>query len=358
MLKILEAKWCAYRLPYHRTVRWSDTVEDSADYLMLELKDEQGRTGVAEATLKPTWSGGSVRSVGSMLDDMLLPMIIGRQFDSSENLHQLLSMIPENSPAKALIASASDLLFLQDGGADDALDVPMSWAVTRATPGRMADEAESMVSRYGFTTLKVKGGQGFSVDIEALRTIRQAVGPGVALTVDANAAYSTGEMMAYVDGMANAGAIVVEDPAPLVPDLDFQEIVANAPVPVLVDFTCASAWHAHVYLERGATALSIKPGRYGLPEGYRIAELARAAGARACIGLFGESALGALTNLQAARRYPALTEFLPAELSFFLMLREQVLYAEPAIKGGLLRVPAPADIAASIDRNLLKRHAL
>lgn len=357
-MRIRQAHWHAYRLPYRRTITWSDTVEDAADYLMLQLEDDQGRTGVAEVTLKPTWSGGTVRSVGAVLDDVLLPMILDREFEDAESLQKLLSIVPENSSAKALVGSACELIFLQAAGEVGPIDVPMSWAVTRASPVSMAQEAEDMVRRYGFATLKVKGGQGFATDVEALRSIRAAVGAGVALTVDANWHYAPSEITSYVEAMANAGATVVEDPASLVPDAHFRAAVANAPVPLLVDFACASAWHAQVFLENGAKALSVKPGRYGLPEGYRIARLAEEAGARACIGLFGESALGTLVSLQAARRFPALTRFLPAELSFFLMLRQQVLHEEPAIRGGMLRIPAPAELPGQIDRALLKRHAL
>lgn len=57
-MKIVNARWQAYRLPYRRSIRWIDMVEDAADFLMLELQDDHGRTGIGEVTLKPTWSGG------------------------------------------------------------------------------------------------------------------------------------------------------------------------------------------------------------------------------------------------------------------------------------------------------------
>lgn len=289
---------------------------------------------------------------------MLLPMIMGREFASSDAIQQLLAMVPENSAAKTVIGSAAELIFLQAQGDVRTLEIPMSYAVTRADPRNMASEAELMVARHGFKTLKIKGGQGFATDVEVVHAIRQAVGAGVALTVDANAAYEADELEPYVDTMANAGAVVVEDPVTLVPSSRFRTVVAAARVPVMADFMCASAWHAQAFLESGANALSVKPGRCGLLEANRIASLTAAAGAQACIGLFGESALGTLVSLQAARTHPVLTQFLPAELSFYLMLEAQVLQQVPRVQAGVLCLPPPAEIAGLIDPGLLNRHAI
>ena len=67
--------------------------------------------------------------------------------------------------------------------------VDLTWAVTRQPPAHMAAEAGEVCARYGFRTLKVKGGQGLETDLTALREIRAAVGDAVELYVDANSAY-------------------------------------------------------------------------------------------------------------------------------------------------------------------------
>lgn len=41
-----------YSLPYERPVRWSDIVEESAQFILLRLDSDTGHTGVAEMTIK------------------------------------------------------------------------------------------------------------------------------------------------------------------------------------------------------------------------------------------------------------------------------------------------------------------
>ena len=129
-------------------------------------------------------------------------------------------------------------------------------------------------SSHGFRALKIKGGQGLDTDLAALRQIRAAVGDAIDFYVDANGAYPRAEAAEYVRAIAGEGAKVAEDPCLLQPDAQFVELLARSPIPVLVDSRCASLKDAAQFLERGATALSVKPGRIGITEVRRIAELA------------------------------------------------------------------------------------
>ena len=125
-------------------------------------------------------------------------------------------------------------------------------------------------------------------------------------------------------------------------------------IPVLVDSGCASLKDAVQLLERGATALSVKPGRIGITEARRIAELAAQKGANVCSGMYAESALGTLISLQfsCALGKP----LVPAEQSFYLMMRDQILREPLPIAGGRVRLPATGDIASLIDWDRVERH--
>ena len=52
-----------YRLPYAREVVWSNAVEDSGLFALLRLESDTGVVGIAEGTIKNTWSGVSPRSL-------------------------------------------------------------------------------------------------------------------------------------------------------------------------------------------------------------------------------------------------------------------------------------------------------
>ena len=345
------ARWSlrSYRLPYEREVRWSDVVESAAQFLLLRLESDSGHAGVAEATVKATWSGVSRRTLEAAIEDLFVPILQQADLADPAAVRERLEAIPENHAAKALVDNALwDLHAAKSGKALWQLwggrqSVDLSWAVTRQAPALMAEEAAAMVRRYGFRTLKVKGGQGLDVDVQGMREIRAAVGREVRVYVDANGFYPFREAERYVNAMADAGAQVVEDPCPLAPDAQFTALQKAAPVPILVDFGCASRRDAALFIERGARALSLKPGRFGLSDTRAMLQMAQQAGAATVVGLFGESALGTLAALQLASLLPQ--DSLPAETTWFLAMTEQIVAAPLEIRRGATDLPATPGFA-------------
>lgn len=342
----------SYSLVYSRPVHWFNSSEDRAQFVALRVFSE-GATGVAEVPFKPTWTGLSVRSTVALVSDLYLPALHETDLTDFAAVQAALAVFPGNQTAKMLVlnacatlrAAATGIPLWQSLGGKDVLD--LSWCVTRQQPVAMANEAEAMVARHGFGTLKVKGGQGFDTDRSALRLIRDALGEGVTLTVDANGAYSATETPDYVRMIADEGVVVAEDPCPLAPDDAFTGIVEACALPILVDSPCISVVDARAFLDAGAGYISVKPGRVGIPEAIAVAELARSRGAKLCTGLFAESALGSLLGLQFSA---AVSEpFLPAEQSFYLLMSEQILHTLPEIQNGQMQLPSNADLDALAD---------
>jgi L-alanine-DL-glutamate epimerase-like enolase superfamily enzyme len=337
------AEWSlhVYELPYDREVVWSNARERAGLFALLKLISDSGHTGIAEGTIKHTWSGVSPRSLAAALEDVIVPALRGVDLADDGALYASLARIPENRLAKALVsnagwtlraAAAGKPLWQLLGGREEA---EVCWTVTRRAPAEMAAESADYCARYGFRTLKVKGGQGVDTDLRALAEIRRAV-PGVALYVDANAAYTRGQALDYVRRIAEAGATVAEDPSP---------------IPILVDGSCTSVRDAELYLARGAKAVSLKPGRVGLSESRRIGERLGAAGAASALGIYAESALGTLVNMH-------LPATLAAEQSFFLLMRAQVVTQVPPIRGGRLRLPPEPDLSRLVDWQAVQRYCV
>jgi L-alanine-DL-glutamate epimerase-like enolase superfamily enzyme len=221
----------------------------------------------------------------------------------------------------------------------------------------MAAEAATMVERHGFGTLKVKGGQGVDTDCAGMRAIRSAVGDAVRLYVDANGAYAAGQGLDYAQAMADVGAVLVEDPCALAPDVAFRKLQQASPVPLLVDFGCASLRDAGLFMEQGARALSVKPGRFGLSHARAMAQLAQPVRCAVVVGLMGESVLGTLAGLQFASALPnALTQpIFPAELTWFLAMTEQITTMTPKIVNGAVELSDCASLATLIDWRAVER---
>jgi L-alanine-DL-glutamate epimerase-like enolase superfamily enzyme len=352
-MRLAEYSLHCYRLRYERPVRWSDIVEEAAPFVLLRLQSETGAVGVAEITVKPTWCGVTARSLMAIIEEAFLPLIATADLDDPAKVRVLLDRIPENQAAKTLIDNACwDLHAARLGHAlwhlwGGASRVELSWALTRQAPRAMAGEAATMVARHGFRTLKVKGGQGFDIDLDGMREIRSAVGGTVRLYVDANGAYAADQALDYSRALADAGAVMVEDPCALVPDASFQKLQQQSPVPLLVDFGCTSLRDAALFIEQGAKALSIKPGRFGLSNARVMEKLALQAGCSPVVGLMGESVLGTLAGLQFAAALPQ--PILPAELTWFLAMTEQITTVTPKVVDGAIDLPECASLGALID---------
>ena len=84
-------------------------------------------------------------------------------------------------------------------------------------------------------------------------------------------------------------------------------------------------------------------------------ELARRSGCASVVGLMGESALGTLAALQFAAALP--DPALPAEVSWFLAMTEQVTAAMPKIVDGAVDLPDVPSLASLVEWSALARLA-
>lgn len=352
----------AYRLPYERPVKWSDIVEEGGTFLMLRLSSDDGHEGVAEMTAKPTWTGFGLQGLSAALTEVLLPRLARVDLSDAGAVARCLDGIPGLHAPKAMIDNA--LWDLRAGASRQALwqqwqghaRVPVSFTVTRQAPGLMAREAADLVDRLGLRMLKVKGGQGTAVDARVLRELRAAVGDRIGYYVDANGAYPPGEARAYAQAMFDAGAQVVEDPCALVPGARFMALQSGLPGPLLVDFGCWSPQDTALFIESGARAVSLKPGRFGLSVTRAMQLLAEAAGVTTVVGMFGESALGTCQALMQAACLDARS--LPAEVTWYLSMREQVLREVPVVREGCIELSQAACVADRVDWQQVQRWSI
>jgi muconate cycloisomerase len=171
------------------------------------------------------------------------------------------------------------------------------------------EEAEREVAKVateGIRTIKIKVGVDPDRDVEMVRRIRETVGPGMALCVDANQGYRTpGEAIRTLRRMERFDLIYFEQPVEGIERL--AEVARAIDVPVMAD---ESAWNAHDVIQiiekRAAQIVSIyttKPG--GLYRAMEVAAVARAAGIICNVNGSVETGVGNLANLQLAAAAPA-----------------------------------------------------
>jgi len=349
-----------YRLPYRRSVTWAYAAESSSDYALLRLTADDGTVGIAEGVVKPARTGFSPRSLAVTLEDVMLPRLRGVELADAAAVARAFDWVDGNRSPRALLdnacwsmraAARGKPLWREWGGAPE---IALSWIVTRQSPALMAAEAAEMCRRYGLRSLKLKGGQGRDTDLRVIAEVRAAVGEGIELSMDANRAYPQEGIAGYLSAIADAGVAVAEDPCTIAPDRAFERLQRDCPIPLLVDYACTSRDDAALFIDRGARALMIKPGRTGISEAREIDALCAAHGVRVSLGMYYESALGTLLALQAAAGLKS-PLVLPPEHSFFLILAAQVTQQIPAIKDGKLRLPDEPRLETMVDWKAVER---
>jgi len=169
------------------------------------------------------------------------------------------------------------------------------------------EEQAKRALRYveeGFKALKLKLGRGGpEEDIARVKAVRDAVGEGVRILVDANQGWSLEEAKRVIERISGLGVELVEQPVAW-DDLDaMAELARWSPVPIAADESVKTPADALRVAERGAAqVINIKLMKSrGILGAARIAAISEAAGIVNMIGCMGESRVGITAGVHAAQ---------------------------------------------------------
>lgn len=167
-----------------------------------------------------------------------------------------------------------------------------------AGPGRAA-----AATRSGFTTLKVKvGAASIDADMARIRAIRNAVGAGIGIRIDANGAWSADAAVRALRGLAPVGIEFVEQP--VAPDdlAGAARVQRDGAVAVVADEAVTSPAAVDRIAAAGAAAgVMVKVARVGGPHAaLDAARRARAAGLSVYVASLWESAVGHAVGVHTA----------------------------------------------------------
>jgi D-galactarolactone cycloisomerase len=141
------------------------------------------------------------------------------------------------------------------------------------SPSDYARELAEFVE-LGFTAVKLKSG-GLSIDkeVERIRAVRDAIGPGVQLALDVNAAYDVAECIEYANTVAEFDIAWLEEPLHwyLQPP-DYVALARASPIPLAHG---EREWHrfaARDFIDSGALRyIQFDSARFGgMTEGLRV----------------------------------------------------------------------------------------
>jgi O-succinylbenzoate synthase len=286
--------------------------------LIVQLRDEAGLVGYGESPPfeLPFYSEETLTSARDLLERVLLPRIVGREFHDPEAIDAVLREGVRGNPfARAGIETAAWDLEAQRHNVGLGALVAARLGVSAATSvlcgvalGIPEDRRSATLTRWvaeaverGYRRIKIKVAPGW--DAGAVRAAREGMAGGdLPLTVDANGAYAWPDHERELKDLDAAGLLYIEQP--LAPD----ELVGHAQLgrvlrtPICLDETLKSASHARqVVALEGPRVWNIKVHRVGgLTEVCRIYRVAAESGAELWAGTMPESGIGSQAPLAVA----------------------------------------------------------
>ena len=333
--------------------------------LILWLSATDGTTGLGDAAPLTEFGGGNIEQSESALR-ALAPELLGSNID---NLPDLLEVrLDERAETAALRCgldtAALDLAARYQGRPLAALlsnGRPARSVAVNATIGE--PELEQAVAAAqaalfdGFRTIKLKIGMAKDVagEVSRVAAVRDALGPDIALRLDANGAWDAATASAALRQFAPYNIEFVEQPVAADDISGLARVRRGSPIPVAADEAVSSLMEAMRIIERqAADVIIIKPMVCGgLHVSRTIIEHAIAAGLRVVVTSSIESGIGLAAALHLAATLPASS---PACGLATADLLADDLVAEPlTIIDGRMLLPGGAGLGVVVDEAALRR---
>jgi len=306
----------------------------SVESVVIRIDTESGTSGYGEASTIAFVTGETPETIMATLA-RFRTALIGKHALAIGQVHGVMdAMIRGNSAAKAAVdialydilgKSLEQPLHRLLGAAETSFATDVMLSID--APDAMAEEARSRCAQ-GFTALKVKAGRDVPADVEAVRRIRQAVGPEIILRIDANQGWTIAETLKVARELHSHDIRGIEQPVP------FWDVEGMArlrgrmgSIELIADESLHSPQDA-VRLVRAAAAdmFSLKLAKAGgIYRALQINAIAEASGVSCMLGCMPETriATAAAAHLKAAQNNISVAD-----------LDAAVLVAEPRIDGG------------------------
>jgi muconate cycloisomerase len=267
-------------------------------YVLVRLRDDSGHEGLGEASVTSVWSGETQDGTTALIQNVLSPLLIGADpFDTEWISRRMDRAAFGNSFAKAALEMA--LLDLQGqlleipvykllGGKEDGTaGIRLKFVVGAVEPEVAAQRARRMVDR-GWKAIKVKVGRHEHprIDVERLKAVRDAIGPGIWLSVDANGGYSVEQAVWIAPRLEKLDVALFEQPTRRGDHVSMAEVRRRSGILVMADESVFTPQDAvEVIRHQAADVLSLYPGKHGgIRSTQHIAKMAEAAGLACTIG--------------------------------------------------------------------------
>lgn len=335
------------RMPLRHPFRISSGEMSDRRVFLLELRHPDGEVGWGEcvAGTRPNYSPETTDTAWLAVTSWLAPRVLGREFASARDVAPVLGEdIRGHLMAKAGVemtfwaleaALRGEPLSRLLGGTRERVEAGISLGIQESPEALAGKAAAGRAEGYRRIKVKIEPGR----DVAFVAAAREALGPDVSLSADANTAYgrSDAEHLAELDRFE---LVYLEQPLEADDFLGLARLQARLRTPLCLDESIESAARAADMLELDAgRVINLKPGRVGgFTASLAIHALCRERDVPLWCGGMLESGVGRAHNVALAS-LPGFT--LPGDLSASARYWERDIVRPEWVleEDGTLRVP-------------------
>ena len=318
-MRIRRVQLTQIRLPLLFPFETSVGRTTARNIILVQLVDESGATGWGECVADelPHYSEEWTGSAWPAIEEILAPMVVGRELATPADVDTLFAPIRGNRMARAAIESASwDLdatmrgvpLWQALGGTQAEIPAGASIGLQSSVETLLTKIETELAAGYQRVKIKIKPGQ----DVRLVAAVRERF-PDVRLMVDANSAYRLEDtpLLQSLDGF---GLMMIEQPLAHDDIADHARLQREIATPICLDESIRSAADARHAIELGACRIiNVKMGRVGgHAEARKIEAVCRENGIDVWCGGMLEAGIGRAHNI-ALSTLPGFT--LPGDVS-------------------------------------------
>jgi len=344
-LKIEQIEVTSLALPYKKPLITATNKFVTAHGLLVKVISGGGLEGYGYADLFPR-TGETLESARHAIENIIKPTIVGRELREWARLRKEIDhLITGNPRAKAALETGIydalaksvhvPVYFLLGGLFRTEIKVIKMLGVE--DPEAMAEQAKLLV-REGFTALKLKMSGHTDLDLNRVSKVRDAVGSGVFIKVDANEAYDAKTAIRLAKGLADLGVEIFEQPVPRSQIEALWEVKRHSPIKIEADQSVRTAADAYTLVQnRAIDAINTSVQKAGsIHEVRRIADLCELAGVRCALSNTAGSMVADAAALHLAASHPGISAL--CELGEFATVSADP-FVGLKIDKGALRLP-------------------
>ncbi|BDI21503.1 o-succinylbenzoate synthase [Herbiconiux sp. L3-i23] len=343
-------------MPLVRPFETSFGVQHSRDVLLVHVRSDAGDGwGECVAMADPFYSAEYVDGAQQIIERYLAPRILGRQItaagfaDAVHGVvgHRMAKAAVEAALLDAELRAAGASLASALGGVRQRVECGVSVGIAPDLDTLLAEVDGYLAEGYRRIKLKIKPGW----DVDPVARVRDLVGDGFPLQVDANTAYTLDDLaqLARLDAF---GLLLIEQPFVEEDIASHVALAAAIDTPVCLDESILDARIAADAIDRGATSVvNIKAGRVGgYLEAVRVHDVARSRGVPVWCGGMLETGIGRAANVALAS-LPGFT--LPGDTSASSRYFAEDITEPFELDDGTLHVPDRPGIGVTVRTDLV-----